>query len=43
MLTANYPNFYYGYLARQRLQVLGVQPAVAPAPAIASRTRGDRA
>ena len=35
-LTANYPNFYYGYLARQRLQVLGVQPALAPAPALAS-------
>ncbi len=42
-LTANYPNFYYGYLARQRLQVLGAQPAVAPAPALASVQRGDGA
>ncbi len=35
-LNANYPNFYYGYLARQRLAVLGTQAAVAPAPALAS-------
>ncbi len=35
-LNANYPNYYYGYLARQRLAVLGQQPAVAPAAALAS-------
>lgn len=36
VLTANYPNFYYGYLARQRLAVLGAQTAVAPAVALGS-------
>ena len=35
-LTTNYSNFYYGNLARQRLTVLGNQPAVAPAVALAS-------
>ncbi len=35
-LATNYPNFYYGILARQRLTVLGTQPAAAPAPALAS-------
>jgi soluble lytic murein transglycosylase len=35
-LTANYANYYYAYLAKQRLAVLGAQPAVAPAPALAS-------
>jgi soluble lytic murein transglycosylase len=35
-LNANYPNYYYGYLARQRLAVLGAQPSVAPAAALAS-------
>ncbi len=35
-LTANYTNYYYGYLARLRLAVLGNQPAVAPAAALAS-------
>lgn len=35
-LTANYCNFYYGNLAKQRLTVLGNQPAVAPALAISS-------
>jgi soluble lytic murein transglycosylase len=35
-LNANYPNYYYGYLARQRLSVLGQQPVVAPAAALAS-------
>ena len=35
-LSANYPNFYYGYLARQRLGVLGSQAATAPAPALAA-------
>lgn len=35
-LTANYPNFYYGVLARRRLAVLGTQREVAAAPALAS-------
>ncbi len=35
-LAANYANFYYGILARQRLNVVGNQPAVAPAAALAS-------
>jgi soluble lytic murein transglycosylase len=35
-LAANYANYYYAYLAKQRLAVLGNQPAVAPAPALAS-------
>jgi soluble lytic murein transglycosylase len=35
-LSANYANYYYGYLARQRLAVLGNQAAVAPAAALAS-------
>ncbi len=35
-LTANYTNFYYGYLARQRLAVLGAQAALPPAAALAS-------
>lgn len=35
-LTKSYPDFYYGVLARQRLAVLGNQPAAAPAPALAS-------
>ena len=35
-LTTNYPNFYYGILAKQRLSVLGNQPASAPAVALAS-------
>ena len=35
-LTANYTDYYYGYLAKQRLAVLGAQPAVAPAAALAS-------
>ena len=38
-LTANYPNYYYGYLARQRLTVLGAQPAAAPAAALAFSTQ----
>ena len=33
-LSTTYINFYYGELARQRLTVLGTQPAVAPAPAL---------
>ena len=35
-LTNAYPNFYYGYLARQRLAVLGTQPAVTPSSTLAS-------
>lgn len=35
-LTANYTNFYYGCLAKQRLAVLGTQTSVAPAPPLAS-------
>ena len=35
-LNANYPNFYYGLLARQRLAVLGNQAAVGPALALSS-------
>ena len=35
-LATNYPNFYYGYLARQRLGVLGAQPAVAPTATLAA-------
>ena len=35
-LNANYTNYYYGYLARQRLAVLGHQPDVAPAAVLAS-------
>ena len=35
-VAANYTNFYYGDLARQRLVVLGVQPSVDPATALAS-------
>ena len=35
-LIANYANYYYAYLAKQRLAVLGVQPAVPPATALAS-------
>jgi soluble lytic murein transglycosylase len=33
-LSANYTNYYYGLLARQRLAVLGTQPAVTPTPAV---------
>ncbi len=33
-LIANYTNFYYGDLAKQRLSVLGSQPEVAPTPAL---------
>ena len=35
-LTTSYPNFYYGYLARQRLAVLGTQPSVSPSSTLAS-------
>lgn len=35
-LSANYPNYYYGILARQRLLVLGRQPEVAPSVTLAS-------
>jgi soluble lytic murein transglycosylase len=33
-LSTIYTDFYYANLARQRLNVLGTQPAVAPAPAL---------
>jgi soluble lytic murein transglycosylase len=33
-LVANYTNFYYGVLAKQRLAVLGSQAQVAPTPAL---------
>lgn len=35
-LNSTYTNYYYGYLARQRLAVLGHQPDVTPATALAS-------
>ena len=35
-LIANYANYYYSYLAKQRLAVLGNQVAVAPAAALGS-------
>ena len=35
-LEAAYPDFYYGVLARERLQVLGKQQAVSPATALDS-------
>ena len=35
-LVANYSNYYYGDLARQRLAMLGAQNAVAPAAPLAS-------
>ena len=35
-LNANYTNFYYGVLARQKLTMLGDQAQVAPTPALAS-------
>jgi soluble lytic murein transglycosylase len=35
-LTEVYPDYYYAILARGRLAVLGAQPAVAPAPALAA-------
>ncbi len=35
-LSADYPNFYYGILARQRLAVLGHQPEAAPSATLAS-------
>ena len=38
-LTANYGNYYYGNLAKQRLTVIGNQPSAAPATALASVRR----
>ena len=35
-LNSTYTNYYYGYLARKRLVVLGKQADVTPAPALAS-------
>ena len=36
VLSTNYPDFYYGNLARQRLAVLGNQPPAAPATELTS-------
>ena len=38
-LDANYPNFYYGVLARRRLGVLGTQPEVTPTEALTAVRR----
>jgi soluble lytic murein transglycosylase len=38
-LSDVYADYYYANLARQRLDVLGPQPAVAPAPALSSANR----
>ncbi len=35
-LNGAYVNYYYGALARKRLAILGTQPPVAPAPALAA-------
>ena len=35
-LTADYTNYYYGNLAKQRLTVIGTQPTVTPSTALAS-------
>ncbi len=35
-LDKNYPNFYYGLMARRRLAVLGSQPEVTQTPALAA-------
>ncbi|WP_229739297.1 lytic transglycosylase domain-containing protein [Edaphobacter dinghuensis] len=35
-LSTTYTNFYYANLARQRLKVLGDQPAVAPSPVLSA-------
>ena len=35
-IVANYPNYYYGYLAKERLKMLGSQTSVAPAAPLAS-------
>jgi len=39
-LTEIYPDYYYANLARQRIAVLGTQPAVSPAPALNAANRG---
>ena len=39
-LTDIYPEYYYAGLARQRLAVLGKQPAVPPAPALSAAQKG---
>jgi soluble lytic murein transglycosylase len=41
-LTEIYPDYYYAGLARQRLEVLGKQPTVAPAPALSAAQKGPR-
>ena len=38
-LSAGYPNYYYGILARQRLAVLGRQPETPPSATLASTRR----
>jgi soluble lytic murein transglycosylase len=38
-LTANYTNFYYGVLAKQRLAVLGSQAGESPSPTLAAVRR----
>ena len=39
-LNEVYPDFYYALLARQRLAVLGTQPAAPPAPALSAAQKG---
>jgi soluble lytic murein transglycosylase len=39
-LTEVYPNYYYAILARQRLAVLGTQPAAPPAAALSAAQKG---
>jgi soluble lytic murein transglycosylase len=39
-LSDIYPDYYYANLARQRLTVLGTQPAAAPAPALSAAQQG---
>lgn len=42
-VTEIYPDYYYAMLARQRLAVLGTQPAVAPPPALATAQKAPPA
>jgi soluble lytic murein transglycosylase len=41
-LTDIYPDYYYAILARQRLSVLGTQPAETPAAALAAALKGPQ-
>lgn len=41
-LNEIYPNYYYAMLARQRLTVLGNQPAAAPASALSAAQKGPQ-